>query len=126
MTYIWLQPSSQPLLHLDRMQTLILYSPYSLWPPSPVSILLYNIRGRPSLVSIVECGFPFVKQETESGHGIMEEPELTLTSTSDISIAEMDFANLTLEEKRENEAKSCFQVNLQLSLINLNYIATHC
>ena len=56
----------------------------------------------------------------------MEEPELTLTSTSDISIAEMDFANLTLEEKRENEAKSCFQVNLQLSLINLNYIATHC
>lgn len=62
-------------------------------------------------MSVVECGFPFVKQETESGHGIMEEPELTLTSTSDISIAEMDFANLTLEEKRENEAKSCFQVN---------------
>lgn len=64
-----------------------------------------------------ECGFPFVTQETESGHGIMEEPELTLTSTSDISIAEMDFANLTLEEKREDEAKSCFQVNFT-ALIN--------
>uniref|UniRef100_A0A8C9KVC6 Centrosomal protein 295 n=1 Tax=Panthera tigris altaica TaxID=74533 RepID=A0A8C9KVC6_PANTA len=48
---------------------------------------------------------------TESGHGIMEEPELTLVSTSDISIAEMEFANLTLEEKKENEAKSSFQVN---------------
>ena len=47
----------------------------------------------------------------------MEEPELTLTSTSDISIAEMDFANLTLEEKREDEAKSCFQVNFT-ALIN--------
>ncbi|XP_047372049.1 centrosomal protein of 295 kDa isoform X3 [Sciurus carolinensis] len=49
--------------------------------------------------------------ETESGHGIMEEPELTLVSTSDISIAETDFANLTLEEKREDEAKSYLQVN---------------
>lgn len=58
-------------------------------------------------------------QETESGHGIMEEPELTLVSTSDISIAEMDFANLSLEEKRENEAKSCFQVNF-IGLININ------
>ena len=47
----------------------------------------------------------------------MEEPELTLTSTSDISIAEMDFANLTLEEKREDGAKSCFQVNFT-ALIN--------
>ncbi|KAM8816807.1 centrosomal protein of 295 kDa [Rhynchonycteris naso] len=44
--------------------------------------------------------------ETESGHGIMEEPELTLVSTSDISIAEMDFTNLTLEEKKEDEEKS--------------------
>ncbi|XP_053526335.1 centrosomal protein of 295 kDa isoform X5 [Artibeus jamaicensis] len=42
--------------------------------------------------------------ETESGHGIMEEPELTLVSTSDVSIAEMDFANLTLEEKNEGES----------------------
>ncbi|XP_069421246.1 centrosomal protein of 295 kDa isoform X1 [Ovis canadensis] len=56
--------------------------------------------------------------ETESGHGIMEEPELTLTSTSDISIAEMDFANLTLEEKREDEAKSCFQVSEFLPLLS--------
>uniref|UniRef100_A0A8I3PM97 Centrosomal protein 295 n=1 Tax=Canis lupus familiaris TaxID=9615 RepID=A0A8I3PM97_CANLF len=51
--------------------------------------------------------------ETESGHGIMEEPELTLVSTSDISIAEMDFANLTLEEKEGNEAKSNSQVNFR-------------
>lgn len=50
--------------------------------------------------------------ETETGHGIMEEPELTLVSTSDISIAETDFANLTLEEKSENEAKNSFRVNL--------------
>ncbi|XP_057408338.1 centrosomal protein of 295 kDa isoform X6 [Balaenoptera acutorostrata] len=56
--------------------------------------------------------------ETECGHGIMEEPELTLISNSDISIAEMDFANLTLEEKRENEAKSCFQVSEFLPLLS--------
>uniref|UniRef100_A0A673TDN1 Centrosomal protein 295 n=1 Tax=Suricata suricatta TaxID=37032 RepID=A0A673TDN1_SURSU len=54
--------------------------------------------------------------ETESGHGIMEEPELTLVSTSDISTAEMEFANLTLEENKENEAKSSFQVNECLPL----------
>ncbi|KAM5245955.1 centrosomal protein of 295 kDa [Ctenodactylus gundi] len=47
--------------------------------------------------------------ETESGHGIMEEPELTLASTSDISTAEMELANLTLEEKSEHEANSCSQ-----------------
>ncbi|XP_016062279.1 PREDICTED: centrosomal protein of 295 kDa isoform X4 [Miniopterus natalensis] len=46
--------------------------------------------------------------ETESGRGIMEEPELTLISTSDTSIAEMDFANLTLEEKKETKS---FQVS---------------
>uniref|UniRef100_A0A8C6C8I7 Centrosomal protein 295 n=1 Tax=Monodon monoceros TaxID=40151 RepID=A0A8C6C8I7_MONMO len=56
--------------------------------------------------------------ETECGHGIMEEPELTLISNSDISIAEMDFANLTLEEERENEAKSCFQVSEFLPLLS--------
>ncbi|XP_057606222.1 centrosomal protein of 295 kDa isoform X2 [Hippopotamus amphibius kiboko] len=55
--------------------------------------------------------------ETESGHGIMEEPELTLISTSDISIPEIDFANLTLE-KRENEAKSRFQVREFLPLLS--------
>ncbi|XP_012512692.1 PREDICTED: centrosomal protein of 295 kDa [Propithecus coquereli] len=56
--------------------------------------------------------------ETESGHGIMEEPELTLVSTSDISIAEADFANLTLEEKRKNEAESCFQVSEFLPFVS--------
>ncbi|XP_066894382.1 centrosomal protein of 295 kDa isoform X4 [Kogia breviceps] len=55
--------------------------------------------------------------ETECGHGIMEEPELTLISNSDSSIAEMDFANLTLEEKRD-EAKSCFQVSEFLPLLS--------
>uniref|UniRef100_A0A8D1YZ80 ALMS motif domain-containing protein n=1 Tax=Sus scrofa TaxID=9823 RepID=A0A8D1YZ80_PIG len=53
--------------------------------------------------------------ETESGFGIMEEPELTMISTSDISTAEMGFADLTLEEK-ENEAKNCFQVSEFLPL----------
>ncbi|XP_073937228.1 centrosomal protein of 295 kDa-like isoform X4 [Castor canadensis] len=56
--------------------------------------------------------------ETESGHGIMEEPELTLVSTSDISIAEADFANLTLEEKRENETKNFVQVGEFLPLLS--------
>ncbi|XP_075822893.1 centrosomal protein of 295 kDa isoform X7 [Microtus pennsylvanicus] len=46
--------------------------------------------------------------ETESGYGIMEEPDLTLVSTSDISIAETDLANLTLEE-RGSEAQSYSQ-----------------
>nr|XP_055212046.1 centrosomal protein of 295 kDa isoform X4 [Gorilla gorilla gorilla] len=56
--------------------------------------------------------------ETETGHGIMEEPELTLVSTTDTSIAETDFANLTLEEKSENEAKSFFQVSEFLPLVS--------
>nr|XP_014970962.2 centrosomal protein of 295 kDa isoform X7 [Macaca mulatta] len=56
--------------------------------------------------------------ETETGHGIMEEPELTLVSTSDISIAETDFANLTLEEKSENEAKNSFRVSEFLPLVS--------
>ncbi|KAM9219783.1 centrosomal protein of 295 kDa isoform 2-T2 [Dugong dugon] len=55
--------------------------------------------------------------ETESGYGIMEEPELTVVSTSDISIAETDFENLTLEERSETEAKSCFQVSEFLPLV---------
>ncbi|XP_063527405.1 centrosomal protein of 295 kDa isoform X11 [Pongo pygmaeus] len=54
--------------------------------------------------------------ETEIGHGIMEEPELTLVSTTDTIIAEMDFANLTLEEKSESEAKSFFEVSEFLPL----------
>uniref|UniRef100_A0A8C9AJ44 Centrosomal protein 295 n=1 Tax=Prolemur simus TaxID=1328070 RepID=A0A8C9AJ44_PROSS len=56
--------------------------------------------------------------ETESGHGIMEEPELTLVSTSDISITETDFAKLTLEEKKENEEESCFQVSEFLPFVS--------
>nr|XP_045227103.1 centrosomal protein of 295 kDa isoform X7 [Macaca fascicularis] len=56
--------------------------------------------------------------ETETGHGIMEEPELTLVSTSDISIAKTDFANLTLEEKSENEAKNSFRVSEFLPLVS--------
>ncbi|XP_062052855.1 centrosomal protein of 295 kDa isoform X3 [Lepus europaeus] len=63
--------------------------------------------------------------ETESGHGIMEEPELTLVSTSDISVAETDFANLTLEEKGEIEAKSCFQVSESLPLAPETETADH-
>lgn len=44
----------------------------------------------------------------------MEEPELTLVSSSDISITEMDFANLSIEEK--DEAKS-FQESEFLPLV---------
>ncbi|NXF74384.1 CE295 protein, partial [Sclerurus mexicanus] len=36
--------------------------------------------------------------ETESGHGIMEEPELTLISSSDISIAESDIEHINQEK----------------------------
>ncbi|XP_006018699.1 centrosomal protein of 295 kDa [Alligator sinensis] len=41
--------------------------------------------------------------ETESGHGIMEEPELTLLSSNDITVAESDIDSIGQEEKRENE-----------------------
>ncbi|KYO43021.1 centrosomal KIAA1731-like protein [Alligator mississippiensis] len=41
--------------------------------------------------------------ETESGHGIMEEPELTLLSSNDITVAESDTDSIGQEEKRENE-----------------------
>ncbi|XP_059042432.1 centrosomal protein of 295 kDa isoform X3 [Mustela lutreola] len=70
--------------------------------------------------------------ETESGHGIIEEPELTLLSTSDISIAEMDLANLTLEERKGNEAKSSSQVSELLPFVTvtetLDYpdVSEHC
>jgi hypothetical protein len=40
----------------------------------------------------------------------MEEPDLTLVSNSDISITETDLANLTLEDREDNEAQF-FQVN---------------
>ncbi|XP_038937630.1 centrosomal protein of 295 kDa isoform X15 [Rattus norvegicus] len=50
------------------------------------------------------CPFrrPIPVWETETGYGIMEEPDLTLLSTSDISITDTDLANLTIED---NEAQ---------------------
>ncbi|XP_062948892.1 centrosomal protein of 295 kDa isoform X2 [Cynocephalus volans] len=85
--------------------------------------ILRNLSQLPQSELFVSSGsFPLQTSipiwETETGHGIMEEPELTLVSTSDISIAETDFANLTLEEKKENEAKSCFQVSEFLPLVS--------
>ncbi|XP_037360647.2 centrosomal protein of 295 kDa-like [Talpa occidentalis] len=53
----------------------------------------------------------------------MEEPELTLVSTSDISITEMDFSNLTLEE-RGNEAR-CSQVSEFLPLVSETEASHH-
>ncbi|NWI67480.1 CE295 protein, partial [Todus mexicanus] len=41
--------------------------------------------------------------ETESGWGIMEEPELTLLSSNDISIAESDTEHTTQEKIKENK-----------------------
>ncbi|XP_029398638.1 centrosomal protein of 295 kDa isoform X6 [Mus pahari] len=62
------------------------------------------------------CPFwsPIPIWETETGYGIMEEPDLTLVSTSDMSIAETDLANLTLEDREDNEAQSCFQAGVIL------------
>ncbi|XP_073193227.1 centrosomal protein of 295 kDa isoform X5 [Lepidochelys kempii] len=44
--------------------------------------------------------------ETESGHGIMEEPELTLISSNDISVAESDSEHISQEKKRKNKFDS--------------------
>uniref|UniRef100_A0A8D0HGE6 Centrosomal protein of 295 kDa n=1 Tax=Sphenodon punctatus TaxID=8508 RepID=A0A8D0HGE6_SPHPU len=41
--------------------------------------------------------------ETKSGRGIMEEPELTLISSSDISAAESDMEHMNSEENKENK-----------------------
>ncbi|XP_075347213.1 centrosomal protein of 295 kDa isoform X1 [Mycteria americana] len=41
--------------------------------------------------------------ETESGHGIMEEPELTLVSSNDISIAESDMEHTNQEKIKEDK-----------------------
>ncbi|XP_049634972.1 centrosomal protein of 295 kDa [Suncus etruscus] len=49
--------------------------------------------------------------ETDSGQGIMEEPELTLVSISDTSISEKDFGALKLEED-EIEAQSIRDTHL--------------
>ncbi|NXM20157.1 CE295 protein, partial [Ploceus nigricollis] len=40
--------------------------------------------------------------ETESGHGIMEEPELTLISSNDISIVELDIEHPNQEKIKED------------------------
>ncbi|XP_037360635.1 centrosomal protein of 295 kDa isoform X2 [Talpa occidentalis] len=61
--------------------------------------------------------------DAEPSRGIMEEPELTLVSTSDISITEMDFSNLTLEE-RGNEAR-CSQVSEFLPLVSETEASHH-
>lgn len=44
-----------------------------------------------------------VCQETESGRGIMEEPELTLVSSNDISIAESDTEQMNQERSSEDK-----------------------
>ncbi|KGL80177.1 Centrosomal protein KIAA1731, partial [Tinamus guttatus] len=44
--------------------------------------------------------------ETESGHGIMEEPELTLISSNDISIAESDAEHTSQEKAKDNKISS--------------------
>uniref|UniRef100_A0A8C6RNU8 Centrosomal protein 295 n=1 Tax=Nannospalax galili TaxID=1026970 RepID=A0A8C6RNU8_NANGA len=84
----------------------------SLQPPQSIKMETPRATRSPSQLTQpdpVECSPSFPLQssipvwETESGYGIMEEPELTLVSISDISAAETDFANLTLEEG-ENEA----------------------
>ncbi|NXE75783.1 CE295 protein, partial [Cochlearius cochlearius] len=41
--------------------------------------------------------------ETESGHGIMEEPELTLASSNDVSIAESDIEHTNQEKIKEDK-----------------------
>ncbi|NXX53895.1 CE295 protein, partial [Scopus umbretta] len=41
--------------------------------------------------------------ETESGYGIMEEPELTLISSNDISIAESDIEHINQEKIKEDK-----------------------
>ncbi|NXJ09745.1 CE295 protein, partial [Odontophorus gujanensis] len=41
--------------------------------------------------------------ETESGRGIMEEPELTLVSSNDISIAESDTEHMNQEKRSEDK-----------------------
>ncbi|NXW18772.1 CE295 protein, partial [Circaetus pectoralis] len=44
--------------------------------------------------------------ETESGRGIMEEPELTLVSSNDISIAESDIEHTNQEKIKEDKIKN--------------------
>ncbi|XP_074840228.1 centrosomal protein of 295 kDa isoform X2 [Carettochelys insculpta] len=44
--------------------------------------------------------------ETETGHGIMEEPDLTLLSSDDISVAESESEHVSQEKKRTNKLDS--------------------
>ncbi|NXC75516.1 CE295 protein, partial [Anhinga anhinga] len=44
--------------------------------------------------------------ETESGHGIMEEPEITLISSNDISIAESDIEHTNQEKIKEDKSNN--------------------
>ncbi|XP_068936309.1 centrosomal protein of 295 kDa isoform X3 [Petaurus breviceps papuanus] len=48
--------------------------------------------------------------ETTSGHGIMEEAEPTLISSSDSSVTDSDLENLIREENKGSELKDCFHV----------------
>ncbi|XP_043850096.1 centrosomal protein of 295 kDa isoform X3 [Dromiciops gliroides] len=70
--------------------------------PLPSSFLI-NLRS-----SSLRSSIPV--WETTSGHGIMEEAELTLISSSDSSDTESDLGNLIQEENKGSELKSCFQV----------------
>ncbi|XP_009957195.1 PREDICTED: centrosomal protein KIAA1731 homolog, partial [Leptosomus discolor] len=49
--------------------------------------------------------------ETESGRGIMEEPELTLISSNDISIAESDIECTNQEKNKENKINNPARVD---------------
>ncbi|NXM62480.1 CE295 protein, partial [Illadopsis cleaveri] len=49
--------------------------------------------------------------ETESGHGIMEEPELTLISSNDISIVESDIGHPNQEGMKEDAVDNSACVN---------------
>ncbi|NXV75908.1 CE295 protein, partial [Atlantisia rogersi] len=64
--------------------------------------------------------------ETESGRGIMEEPELTLLSSNDISIAESDIEHTTLEKIKEDKIseppcvdQSAFKVSTEARFLPL-------
>ncbi|XP_066845985.1 centrosomal protein of 295 kDa isoform X3 [Anser cygnoides] len=49
--------------------------------------------------------------ETESGHGIMEEPELTLISSNDISIVESDVEHANQEKREEDKISNPARVD---------------
>ncbi|XP_059673083.1 centrosomal protein of 295 kDa [Gavia stellata] len=57
----------------------------------------------------ISCRIPV--WETESGHGIMEEPELTLISSNDISIAESDIEHTNQEKIKEGKINNPACVN---------------